>query len=99
MKLSKRQTLLLRLIAQGGDRGWTPGDRWAPVPIQDGLLPDSINGGGSDAQALLALERKGLIIRPTQHVIKYHCCITDAGSEIIQKLLTDRSPKGTRKKS
>ena len=87
MKLSERQTLFLRLIATGGEGGWSPGDRWVEVLILDGMLPKTIIvGGGSDVNAILALERRGLITRPLTHIIKYHCCITEEGKVEVEKL-------------
>jgi len=83
-KLSERQELFLRTIAVS-KHGWTPGDRWMDEDIDDGMEPKVIPtvGGGSDANALGALVRKGLATRPRHY---HYYVITDAGREEVEKI-------------
>jgi len=86
MKMSKKQEEYLRLIASCKDGRWAPGDRWVSVEINDGLEPNTICvGGGSaaNANALMALVRKGYIEKP------YHwwfCIITEKGREAVEEI-------------
>lgn len=84
-KLSERQELFLRTIATS-KHGWTPGDRWMDENIGDGMKPEVIPtvGGGSDANSLGALVRKGLATRPRRN--QHYYVITDAGREAVEKI-------------
>ena len=63
MRLSKLQTLFLRLIEAKGC--WCPGNKWADEEIDDGsgdVVPNV--GGGCHARCLQSLVDRGLIRKP-----------------------------------
>ena len=63
MRLSKLQTLFLRLIEARGC--WSPSDIWTDEEIDDGsgdVVPKV--GGGGHARCLQSLVDRGLILKP-----------------------------------